>query len=304
MESPMESQTSYSLAVVAVGAALVVLFAGACVILAVGHEVPQALWAAAAGLSGALVGILIPTGGTAAAADHVVDAASVTKAAATEAASGAVARITEDAPSEAAEKGANRALNTVKNVKVAAKVNELRNAITPVGMMIDEVIGIFTGHEQDANAKVDVAGTALADGQDQVVKLQDEVDAATAAHTVHQAAAEAARKARDNTAQIAAPEDPSGAATDAEQVAHEARTTKTAATEAAHLAAAEVTRGGTQTPGSQQAAQAALETVNDANVDAKVKEMSDAKLPAGKTIDEIVKIFTGHEQDAGACQAL
>ena len=46
--------------VVAVGSALVVLFAGASVILAVGHSVPTELWAAAGALSGALVGILAP----------------------------------------------------------------------------------------------------------------------------------------------------------------------------------------------------------------------------------------------------
>ncbi len=55
-----ESRSGYSLAVVSVGAALVVLFAGAGVIAAVGHEVPKELWSAAAALSGALVGILIP----------------------------------------------------------------------------------------------------------------------------------------------------------------------------------------------------------------------------------------------------
>jgi hypothetical protein len=61
MDSPLETKTSYSLAVVAVGFALVVLFAGAAVILAVGHQVPQEMWASASALSGALVGILIPT---------------------------------------------------------------------------------------------------------------------------------------------------------------------------------------------------------------------------------------------------
>jgi hypothetical protein len=61
MDSPLETKTSYSLAVVAVGVALVVLFAGAAVILAVGHQVPQEMWASASALSGALVGILIPT---------------------------------------------------------------------------------------------------------------------------------------------------------------------------------------------------------------------------------------------------
>ncbi len=48
------------LAVGAVGAALIVLFAGAGVILAVGHVVPTEFWAAASSLSGALVGLLAP----------------------------------------------------------------------------------------------------------------------------------------------------------------------------------------------------------------------------------------------------
>jgi hypothetical protein len=48
------------LAVSAVGAALIVLFAGAGVILAVGHVVPTEFWAAASSLSGALVGLLAP----------------------------------------------------------------------------------------------------------------------------------------------------------------------------------------------------------------------------------------------------
>src|SRR5664279_5561770 len=48
------------LAVGAVGAALIVLLAGAGVILAVGHVVPTEFWAAASSLSGALVGLLAP----------------------------------------------------------------------------------------------------------------------------------------------------------------------------------------------------------------------------------------------------
>jgi hypothetical protein len=55
-----ENRSGYSLAVVSVGVALVVLFASAGVIAAVGHEVPKELWSAAAALSGALVGILVP----------------------------------------------------------------------------------------------------------------------------------------------------------------------------------------------------------------------------------------------------
>jgi hypothetical protein len=51
----------YSLVILGVAAALIVLFTGAAVILAVGHTVPTEYWAAASGLSGALVGILAPS---------------------------------------------------------------------------------------------------------------------------------------------------------------------------------------------------------------------------------------------------
>lgn len=50
--------------IVAVGSALVVLFAGASIVLANGHQVPTELWAAAGALSGALVAMLVPSGGS------------------------------------------------------------------------------------------------------------------------------------------------------------------------------------------------------------------------------------------------
>ena len=56
----MSTRSPSTVVVVAVGSALVVLLAGACVVLAVGHPVPTELWAAAGALSGALVGILAP----------------------------------------------------------------------------------------------------------------------------------------------------------------------------------------------------------------------------------------------------
>jgi hypothetical protein len=54
------NERAYRTVIVAVGVALVVLFAGACTILAVGNPVPTELWAAASALSGALVGLLVP----------------------------------------------------------------------------------------------------------------------------------------------------------------------------------------------------------------------------------------------------
>ena len=56
----MDIKNIAGLAVGAVGAALVVLFIGAGVILGVGHTVPTEFWAAASSLSGALVGLLSP----------------------------------------------------------------------------------------------------------------------------------------------------------------------------------------------------------------------------------------------------
>lgn len=53
-------QNSRSLAILAVGAGLVMLFFAAALIGAFGHGVPQQLWASAGALSGALVGVLVP----------------------------------------------------------------------------------------------------------------------------------------------------------------------------------------------------------------------------------------------------
>jgi hypothetical protein len=52
---------AYRLAIVSVGAALVAMLIGASTVAALGHAVPKELWAIGGALSGALVGILIPT---------------------------------------------------------------------------------------------------------------------------------------------------------------------------------------------------------------------------------------------------
>lgn len=56
----MDIKNLAGLAVAAVGAALIVLFIGAGIILGVGHSIPTEFWAAASSLSGALVGLLSP----------------------------------------------------------------------------------------------------------------------------------------------------------------------------------------------------------------------------------------------------
>ncbi len=53
-------ERGYRLAIMAVGTALVALFAAAGLIGAFGNGIPQELWAAAGALSGALVGVLVP----------------------------------------------------------------------------------------------------------------------------------------------------------------------------------------------------------------------------------------------------
>ncbi len=63
----MQTKDPTTLVIVAVGSALVVLFAGASIVLANGNQVPTELWAAAGALSGALVAMLVPPGGPAAA---------------------------------------------------------------------------------------------------------------------------------------------------------------------------------------------------------------------------------------------
>jgi hypothetical protein len=201
----MESRTSYSLAVVAVGTALVVVFAGAVVILALGRSVPQELWAAASALSGALVGILIPTPGARSA--RVADAAGVTKAAATSAARSAAATIAQHgAVREHAKLAAKAAVMAVKAVPVQAKVKEMRDTSTSAEVN-EEVIAIFVRLLQDSQDKLRAAQSAFdagpqAGGPD-ALALQTEVEKATATQTVHAAAAAAATDASGTATEIA-----------------------------------------------------------------------------------------------------
>jgi hypothetical protein len=55
------SGAAYTFAIVGVGTALVVMLIGASTIAALGHGVPKELWAIGGALSGALVGILVPS---------------------------------------------------------------------------------------------------------------------------------------------------------------------------------------------------------------------------------------------------
>ncbi len=206
MKSPAESRTSYSLAVVAVGTALVVLFAGAGTIVAVGHTVPQAMWAAASALSGALVGILIPTSSRAGGTDHVVAATTSIKAAATSAARTAAAAIT--AP-EHSKDAAAAALTTVKKAPVDEKVAHTRGASTSAADVIGHVVAIFERlHNDAARNSVEAAGARQkgpqAGGPDQA-ELQRKAEQSKADHTVKKAALDAAREAKPLATEIADP---------------------------------------------------------------------------------------------------
>jgi|GEM_PF-3736190 hypothetical protein len=187
MNSQVESKTSYSLAVIAVGTALVVLFAGACVIIAVHREVPQELWAAASVLSGALVGILIPTpsGGG---ADQVATAAGFTQRTATSAAHAQAKAINKDDNRPlACKQAANTAVTAVKEVRVAATVKKVRDANTPVSEVIDSVVGAFAALAHDTGSKI-------LEAQDNVAAAQGKRNDAQREHEAAQTKLQAAQE--------------------------------------------------------------------------------------------------------------
>jgi hypothetical protein len=214
MDNPMESKTSYSLAVIAVGTALVVLFAGAGTIVAVGHDVPQALWAAAGALSGALVGILVPTpGGATPDSAHVADAASVTKAAATSAARAAAAAVTQDpTQSDDAKAAVAEAVKAVREAPIESLVKQMNPTSTPAEV-IDGVIGVFAQLQSDAHDRVQTAQQAAiapapVENPPAGAELQTEVVKANATQAVLAAAASAATQTRGAVAAVADPDTP------------------------------------------------------------------------------------------------
>jgi hypothetical protein len=289
MDTPMESRTSYSLAVVAAGTALVVLFAGVGVILALGHDVPDAMWAAASGLSGALVGILIPTPGTAPAPDTVAAAAGVTKRTAIAAAKREADRLSNaDDASAATKAGAAAALATVTNADVTAKVADRRNDGVPVPMMIDEIAGMFSGHAQVADARSQDADATLAADPAQTTTLQDGADRAAAAQAVHSAASAAA--------QIAATRAAAGGS-----AAAAAAAVLTAATGAADTVASGTDPAHVLTAAGQRraaVAAAAIGNLVSGEVAAKVKQLTGAGAPVAQVLDELTTIFAAHEDAA------
>lgn len=109
------SAVSFRFVVVGVASSLVVLFAGASVILATGHSVPTELWAAASALSGALVGILMPA--------KRADAGAAAAKAGTEAGEAAAATVAATQPAAVAD-AANAAKEAVEQARTPSDVQE------------------------------------------------------------------------------------------------------------------------------------------------------------------------------------
>lgn len=202
---------SYSLAIMSVGAALVVLFAGAAVIAAVGHQVPKELWGAASTLSGALVGILVPSPKTKAdaAGSAPVAAAAITHAAAVTAARGRAAHYRQEHASPAVQQAADAAADAVENLggKVAkAAIGASVSRLAAAGV-VDAAIKVqATDLEKtrqglvSAQAAVQAAGAGGGAAAAQAATGQD---AAQARVEVHQAAVDGANDARQQAADVA-----------------------------------------------------------------------------------------------------
>ncbi len=202
-----ENRSGYSLAVVSVGAALVVLFAGAGVIAAVGHEVPKELWSAAAALSGALVGILIPPPKTKKdAQSSATVAAAITHSAATKAAVDRAAEVAADPGATAAVKRAAAAAAAAVRSSGAdvakAAIGAIGSGQLPTGI-VDAAITVHDdGLTEATNAVGRAERAAAAPGGGQAVATPD-VRAAQAGASVHQAAVNAANGVRSQADEIA-----------------------------------------------------------------------------------------------------
>lgn len=109
------SAVSFRFVVAGVASSLVVLFAGASVILATGHSVPTELWAAASALSGALVGILVPA--------KRADAGAAAAKAGTEAGEAAAATVAATQPAAVAD-AAKAAQEAVEQARTPSDVQE------------------------------------------------------------------------------------------------------------------------------------------------------------------------------------
>jgi hypothetical protein len=185
----------YTFAILGVGAALVVTLIGASTIAALGHQVPKELWAIGGALSGALVGILVPSPRLASGGEATPAAAAyTTHNAAVEAARGKAAEIEKSAgvePEQAA--GAKAALQIVEQ-----QGGELKHKLASTAMTASANEG-GQAHSAAANAvqlQRDAleAVTRAAHNSPEDLELQ-------AAKEVHEAAHEAASIAAPAAAQ-------------------------------------------------------------------------------------------------------
>ncbi len=202
-----ERSSAYSLAVVSVGLALVVLFAGAGVIAAVGHEVPKEMWSAAATLSGALVGILIPSPKTKKDAQgSATVAAAITHSAATTAALDRAAHLAA-APgaTDAIKRAAAAAAADVRGsgAEVAKAATDATGAGRAPAVIVDAAITVHDdGLTKATNAVTRAERAAVAAGAGQPA-VTPEVRVAQAGQSVHQAAVDAAKGVRSQADAIA-----------------------------------------------------------------------------------------------------
>jgi hypothetical protein len=185
---------AYGLAIVGVGTALVTMLIGASTIAALGHAVPKELWAIGGALSGALVGILIPTPRAGSSRESTPRAAGyATHNAAVDAARKKVAEVEHAAAAQAAIAGAQKALKDVEGQR-----RQLKAPL--VGMASASALREGgQGHEAAAVA-VNLQHEALQKANDELLVRPDD-PGLKAAVEVHEAAHAAAAKTAPKAAQ-------------------------------------------------------------------------------------------------------
>jgi hypothetical protein len=199
-----KDELSYRFVIVGVASALVVLFIGAGVVLAVGRAVPTELWAAASALSGALVGILVPpkrpeSPGAAAAADAAGVSAAQTAATAVAAAQDdAVADAVQDAQHTVAQ------ANTVDDLRASAAeaLGAMQEATRMAAQVPTTEAPVVSGEVAPAGATPPAGAPASAEPVSRddrgALGAQGEAQAdAVARHEILEAAASAAEDAHE-----------------------------------------------------------------------------------------------------------
>ena len=191
-------RSAYALAIVGVGAALVVLIIGASTIAALGHAVPKELWAIGGALSGALVGILVPAPRPASREASPSAAAYGTHNAAVGAARRKVKEI-KDSP-EATPEEASAAKHALQAIEGCRGKLKAKLASTADATSLSE-----SGQAHDAaSAAVGLQQDALRDAKQVAAEGTPGDKGLAAAVTVHEAAHEAASKAAPTASQRSA----------------------------------------------------------------------------------------------------